>query len=234
MIFETCASLKTFETCESCLEPSSMATEEDACPLPILNQSEQTLPPPVVQTLPPARARVIQPAPRVPRHDYPHIPPLESPHEIKYGVKATVARGVAIEVPPPPPPPARCPHCNYTGALRHLERHIGTHFDDKPFRCPHCEYCAKRKDRLKEHIRQHVEPKRFKCTYCDFSSNYKASIEYHLRRHTGEKPWKCLTCDKRLSSKQSVGRFHCNATMTTRSASLLSLTRVVRKIQTRL
>lgn len=56
--------------------------------------------------------------------------------------------------------PFKCPHCNHWQRFAgHLNRHIKTHFEDRPYKCltEDCEYKTKgfkRKDQLKRHLRQ--------------------------------------------------------------------------------
>ncbi|XP_071515112.1 uncharacterized protein [Panulirus ornatus] len=79
----------------------------------------------------------------------------------------------------------QCTFCPYTSLNNDvMQRHIRTHFGEKPHTCPHCPYRSALKGNLTIHLRRHTGERPYACCHCNYTTSYKSNMKRHMNRHS--------------------------------------------------
>ncbi|GBP29038.1 hypothetical protein EVAR_10854_1 [Eumeta japonica] len=87
-----------------------------------------------------------------------------------------------------------------------LDKHMKSHYDEKPFACEICDKSFKTKSFLSIHMRTHTGERPYACDLCPMKFMCRKDLRNHRMTHTGEKPHKCQLCNQAFIQKCALNR----------------------------
>ena len=134
-----------------------------------------------------------------------HSPPGDAKYDPKYQPEI-------IESLEDKSPIFRCKVCNQVfSEARLFNRHIISHFPEKPFKCDICAKEFSRADTLRCHKKihygfSHGELGTFLCDTCGRQFKKVEQLKSHVKVHFDERTWRCEVCGKCFMDKYTLAR----------------------------